>query len=287
MGEPLYRQIADDLRTKIESGEFAPGSQLPTETELRDQYEASRNTVRDAIKWLTTLGLVETRPGQGTFVAEKPIPFVTTLTGDPKTSLGGGEYGVYMAEYGAEVVASGREPTSSEPRVEIQQATQAVARALRLEEGAQVVSRHQQRLLDGTPWSLQTTFYPMSLVERGATGLILPVDMAEGTVRYLASKCGIRQVGYRDTIAVRPPEEAEAWFFRLPADGRVSVFEIHRVGFDEDGCRIRLTVTIYPADRNRFRVNVGQVPIRLAAVPDAEDDESMPMISGRDLKKSG
>ena len=64
----------------------------------REQYNASRNTVRDAIKWLTTLGLVETRPGQGTFVVEKINPFVTTLTGDPQTGRGGGEGGVHIAE---------------------------------------------------------------------------------------------------------------------------------------------------------------------------------------------
>ena len=36
--------------------------------------------MRDAIKWLTTLGLVETKPGQGTFVVRKIDPYVTTLT---------------------------------------------------------------------------------------------------------------------------------------------------------------------------------------------------------------
>jgi GntR family transcriptional regulator len=287
MAEPLYRQIADDLRNKIESGELEQGSQLATEADLRERYSASRNTVRDAIKWLTTLGLVETRPGQGTFVVEKPNPFVTTLTGDPKTGLGGGEHEVYLAEYDAEVAASGRTPTSSELRVEIQRATEVIAKALRLEEGAQVVSRHQERFLDGTAWSLQTTFYPMSLVTQGATKLIQAADIPEGTVVYLAREFGIRQAGYRDTIAVRPPDENEAWFFRLPADGRVSVFEIHRVGFDEDGNRIRLTITVYPADRNRFRVNVGKVPPRLAVVPAAQDDKSMSVTSRPDLKKSG
>jgi hypothetical protein len=44
-----------------------------------DQYRASRNTVRDAIKWLTTRALVETRPGQGAFITETIQP-VTTLT---------------------------------------------------------------------------------------------------------------------------------------------------------------------------------------------------------------
>ena len=77
MSNPMYRQIAEDLRAKIESGELAPGTRLRTELELREDYDASRNTVRDAIKWLTNLGLVETRPGQGTFVVQKIAPFVT------------------------------------------------------------------------------------------------------------------------------------------------------------------------------------------------------------------
>ena len=58
MAEPMYRQIADDLRGKIDSGEIAHGAQLPTEIELMDAYSASRNTVRDAIKLLTTRGMV-------------------------------------------------------------------------------------------------------------------------------------------------------------------------------------------------------------------------------------
>ena len=83
MPNPMYRQIAEDLRAKIESGELASGTRLRTELELREDYDASRNTVRDAIKWLTNLGLVETKPGQGTFVVQTIDPFVTTLTGDP------------------------------------------------------------------------------------------------------------------------------------------------------------------------------------------------------------
>ena len=74
MADPMYRQIADDLRRQIEDGELAPGSQLPTELELREKYNASRNTIRDAIKWLITRGLVETRPGQGTFVVAEITP---------------------------------------------------------------------------------------------------------------------------------------------------------------------------------------------------------------------
>ena len=260
MTDPMYRQIADDLQHRIESGELERGTQIPTEIELREQYDASRNTIRDAIKWLMIRGLVETRPGQGTFVVEKINPFVTTLTGDPETGRGGGEEGVYIAE----VAASHRTSEITEPRVEIHKAEISVARSLRIQPGDSVVSRHQQRFIDHTPWSLQTSFYPMSLVLQGATDLIQATDIQGGTVAYLAEKCGIEQAGYRDTIAVRPPDDNEARFFKLPADGRVSVFEIYRVGFDKDGNRFRLTVTVYPSDRNRLRIDVGEVPRRQA-----------------------
>jgi GntR family transcriptional regulator len=263
VGEPLYRMIAEDLRSKIESGEFPVerGAPLPTERDLQQNYGASRNTVRDAIKFLTQLGLIETRPGQGTFVVEKPTPIDVMLTG---RAAGG--------NYTAEVAGQGRTPTASEPKVEIQHATTTVATALGLDKGTQVVSRHQQRFIDGTPWSLQTTFYPMSFVEQGATRLILPTDIEEGAVHYLAREYDLRQVGYRDTISVRPPEPDEAWFFRLAPDGRVSVLEIHRIGFDENAAPIRLTVTVFPADRSRFQVEVGKVPSsRTAAVTSASD----------------
>ena len=50
--QPMYQQIAEDLRKKIDTGQYAQGSQLPTELDLRGEYGASRNTVRDAIKRL-------------------------------------------------------------------------------------------------------------------------------------------------------------------------------------------------------------------------------------------
>lgn len=258
MADPKYQQIADELRAKIESGELPkkPDGPLPTELELREEFGASRNTVRDAIKWLINLGLVETRPGQGTFVVEKINPYVTTLTGDP--SRGGGDETYYIAE----VQASRRKSDISEPRVEIQKADAVVARSLRIDVGADVVSRHQERSIDGTPWSLQTSFYPMTMVVQGATKLIQATSIEGGAVAYLAEACGIYQAGYRDTIAVRAPDPNEIRTFKLPADGRVPVFEIFRVGFDEKGDRIRLTITVYPSDRNRLRVDVGKVPPR-------------------------
>ena len=144
MTSPLYRQIADDLRRRIEGGELREGVQVPTEDQLMLAYHASRNTVRGALKELATRGLVHTLHGKGTFVSERISPIVTTLTGDPKTGLGGGEGLVYTAE----VAASGRSPNSSEPRVEIRKASPAVARFLRVPVGTEVIIRHQKRYVD-------------------------------------------------------------------------------------------------------------------------------------------
>jgi GntR family transcriptional regulator len=262
MPESMYRQIAEDLRQKIESGDLARGAQLPTELELREQYDASRNTVRDAIKLLITRGLVETRPGQGTFVPTKIVPYVTVLTGEANASAGDGDI------YKQEVKATLRTPFTTDPRVEIQQAAGVVADGLEVTSGTTVVSRHQERFIDDIPFSLQTSFYPMSLVARGADRLIQAHDIPEGAVAYLRKEIGLNQVGYRDKVTVRAPDANETVFFKLPDDGRVAVFEVRRTAFDQDGEPFRLTVSVYPADRNQFTINVGQVPDELPDQPE-------------------
>jgi GntR family transcriptional regulator len=255
MSRPLYRQIAEDIRRKIESGELREGMRVPTEDQLMATYVASRNTVRGALKELTIRGFVYTLHGKGTFVSERVIPIVTTLTVDPKTGAGGDEGLVYTGE----VAASGRSPSADEPRVEIRKADTAVAHLLRISEGTEIIVRHQNRYVDGLPWSLQTSYYPRSLSHR-APRLLDAGSVEEGTVAYMA-ECGIRQAGYQDAIQWRAPDQDEIAYFDLPVDGRVQVTEIRRLAFDENQNRVRLTITVYRADRNRFVLNVGNAPI--------------------------
>ena len=271
MPEPMYRQIAEDLRQKIESGVLGHGDQLPTELELRDEYDASRNTVRDAVKWLMTRGLIETRPGQGTFVVGKIDPYVTILTGDPEK--GRDEEGpVYVKGAQGAGQSRQRKPASKDPRVEIQKAAGAGAEELQITGSTTVVSRHQLRYIEDTPWSLQTSFYPIALTQDGADRLLQVENIEEGAVAYLRKELGLRQAGYRDTITVRPPDATETAFFKLPDDGRVAVFEVRRTAFDDQGQPFRLTVSVYPTDRNQFAVNVGRVPNEVAESTPASED---------------
>jgi GntR family transcriptional regulator len=257
MANPMYREIADDLRAQIKGGGLEPGQQLQTEIELREHYAASRNTIRDAIKLLIAWGLVETRPGQGTFVVRKIEPYVTTLTGSPKVPI---LYGEVDDSAAGETTGRERVLFSTDPQVEIQKAPADIARLLELAEGSQIISRHQKRSIDATPWSMQTSFYPMGFVLKGADRLIQADDISIGTMKYLEQTLGLKQVGYRDWITVRTADSTEARFFSLSSDGRVSVFEVFRTAYDQTGTPMRLTVTVYPTDRNQFVVNAGTVP---------------------------
>jgi GntR family transcriptional regulator len=253
--QPKYQRIADDLHHQIKRGDIRPGARLPTEADLGEMYQASRNTIRDAVKRLISLGLVETRPGQGTFVTPEVDPLVTTLTGSPDHRLGGDEEIAYLSA----VNRDHRTPRMSDPEVRVLVPTENVTARLRIKSDAQVLSRHQERFVDDVPFSRQTSFYPLEFVTSGkAPKLLLAKDMPEGALRYLEDSMDLKQVGYRDWITARTPDGDEQTFFRIPHDA--TVFEIFRTGFDQTGTPLRVTVTVFAADRNQFLVNVGELP---------------------------
>ncbi len=77
---PAYEQIADDLRAFIASDEVEVGDKLPSLSELINKYGRSLNTVRAGLNALQDAGLVVTRQGEGTFVAQKPTAHAESET---------------------------------------------------------------------------------------------------------------------------------------------------------------------------------------------------------------
>jgi GntR family transcriptional regulator len=266
-----YRMIAEGIREQIESGQLQAGRKVPSEHELAKAHNVSRTTARRAIEWLTTRHLVERRPGQGTFVV-KIEPLVTTLSADAdgkagKGLSGGGEGKAVLRE--AESRGLEKKVTAG-PRltVELKFAEGIVASLLKVQEGSGVVLRQVKRYFDKTPWLLEKSYYPMKYLERGATDLRLKDDLPDGVIAYLGKKLGIQQIGFRDHIVVRPPNDDEVKFFGLPDNGTVPVVVIFRTGFADDPggpAPFRVTITVYPSDRNQFVINSGMVGEILAA----------------------
>lgn len=79
--ERLYEQIVVQIEARIMNGELKIGDQLPAERELAEQFAVSRTAVREAVKALQEKGLIEIRPGRGTFVTNG-------TTGAARQSLG-------------------------------------------------------------------------------------------------------------------------------------------------------------------------------------------------------
>lgn len=66
--EPLYHQVVDEIRRRIESGQWAAGDRVPSERHLAEILDVSRITVRHAVRLAVTQGLLQQRRGVGTFV---------------------------------------------------------------------------------------------------------------------------------------------------------------------------------------------------------------------------
>lgn len=66
----LYEKVAQQIQGLIRDGLLKPGDKLPPERELADTFQVSRSSLRDAIRTLEVMGLVEPRQGEGTVVCE-------------------------------------------------------------------------------------------------------------------------------------------------------------------------------------------------------------------------
>ncbi|WP_445942297.1 GntR family transcriptional regulator [Pseudonocardia sp. T1-2H] len=66
--ERRWQVIAADLRAKIQAGRWQPGDRLPPMSQLQEEYDAAKGTVRFAINALRDEGLVTPRTGSGIYV---------------------------------------------------------------------------------------------------------------------------------------------------------------------------------------------------------------------------
>jgi GntR family transcriptional regulator len=243
MAVAAYARIAEELRGKIASRDIKPGGQLPSELELRGRYNASRNTVLDAIRILKDEGLVETRPGQGWFAKVRIVPFVNSIDWEDVTAI-------------TEAKARGRFPNVTPPTVRQQPAPADMADRLWVPVGTEMIVRRQEWFLDELPWKLQAVWCPKARFDEGAHRLLLAEDIAEGVGSYLHDTLGLRPAGASFFFLPRKPTADEIRFFGFPDESDVPyVIELTRTASILDGGEPRplyAAVGVYAGDRNRF-----------------------------------
>jgi GntR family transcriptional regulator len=226
-----YREIADDLRRRVEDGEFAAGRILPSEAALASTYEASRVTVRRALEELRTEGLIDARQGFGWFAAGDLL----------KQRLG------RLGTVEAQLAASGMR---SERRILSFGVIDAPPRASEVLGVRRVLEVVRLNLADSEPFARITVWCP----ERLARGLT-EKQLAERTFYDLLPEVAHRQIGGAvQTIGVGAASAEDAELLHVPVGSPLLVCE--RVTSDVDGQPVLLAVHVFPGHRTEFVVDL-------------------------------
>jgi DNA-binding GntR family transcriptional regulator len=235
---PAYRKIAEDIRSRIVSGELPPGSLLPTQQELQDKYGVARMTARNAISALENEGLVVSQQGRGATVRSRQTMIYRPQSEyAPRTSA-------EMDRFMSALSRDGRKPAQSID-VAIVAAPQIVADRLGVEQGERVVARQRVRSIDGEPFNINDTFYPYELA--ASTEIMDPRDIPRGSNFVLAGK-GFAEVRAIDEFYVRMPTPEEMRRLRLGPGTPVAVH--YATGYTDKGEPVRCDMFVLPGDRH-------------------------------------
>lgn len=236
---PKYQQISEELRQKIADGTLSAGAQLPTEADLMELYDAGRGTVRQALGELVNAGLIVPKRPLGYFVRERrPMVF------RPQAEFRKRPYTAEMDAFVLEHSADGREPRQHIDVAIVEPAAD-IAKRLQLQPGELAAVRRRIRWLDGEPFNLNDSYFPLDLVRDSE--IMRPEDIKRGANEVLA-ELGQRQVTALDELYVRMPTPEEAHRLEL-GPGTPVAYHVC-TGFTAEGRPVRVAVTVLPGDRH-------------------------------------
>jgi DNA-binding GntR family transcriptional regulator len=222
-----YQEIADALRQRVVSGQYARGRVLPSEAELSNEFDASRVTIRRALETLRDDGILAARQGFGWFVASEPLRQTLGQLGTIEGQLveSGIEAQRQIIEF-AFVTAKGR--------VREALSTNQVLRVKRL------------NLADGEPFAVVTVWCPAEL------GQSLSRRDVERSPFY--ELLGIPLRGATQTIGADAVSAEDAELLGVPVGSPVLLCE--RLTTDVEGRPVLLSQHVFPAHRTEFVVEL-------------------------------
>jgi GntR family transcriptional regulator len=229
---PKYAQVVGELRRRIESGEYPPGSLLPSEHQLSDEFQIARPTVVRALRMLRQDGWIETQQGKGSFVRGRPA-----LAGLETRRPGEGALNRDEAAGSGELIGVGI--SSPQPRI---------AALLGLASGAGVIARRQLVRLDGEPSELVTWWVPAVLAD--GTDLASESPLVGGVRAHLARRKGVRIDHVLEQVVARHPAAEEA---RLLGVGKTAaILALYVTGRDASGAAVLVLEIVMPGDRHEL-----------------------------------
>ncbi|CAN5268556.1 GntR family transcriptional regulator [soil metagenome] len=230
-----YRDIAAELRRRVEGGDFTAGRLLPSESELSGTYSASRVTIRKALDALRAEGLVDARQGSGWFVAGDPV----------RQSL------ARLATIEDQLTADGQTSERAILDFAFVRPPERVRSVLGVDKTLRV---RRLNLANGEPFARVTVWCPEEL------GADLSRSQVEKQSFY--ELLPVRLGGATQTIGADAADVADADLLAIPVGSPVLVCE--RVTRDESGSAVLLADHVFPAHRTEFIVELAHPEASIA-----------------------
>lgn len=245
---PASRKIAADLRHAIETGELAPGQQLPSERDLAQQYGTARNTAREAMRLLAEDGLVIAEHGRGVFV--RPAPRLIRL-GNDRYSPRHRETG--LSPFLLECAKQGKTGHFQVLGIDRMSPPPDVAERLNLSARTKSVLRRDNIFwADDDPVQRVTTWIPWSIAQ--GTGLLQAEVPHQFGIHGVLEERGHTMARIREEVSARMPRPDERLQLRLPPG--VPVIDVLHTSIDEAGQPYELTRFVLRGDMSGLDYNV-------------------------------
>lgn len=218
------RQIADDLRDAIRSGDLGPGERLPSERELVEKYGTALQTARQAVNALKAEGLVEGQAGRGVFVRKQP----------PLIRVGSDRYARWRRDEGKAPLQAEAEQRGLEWRQEVLglaavPAPEWVSRWFDIEPGTDVFVRRRRTWIEGMPTQLADSYY---LLDDVRDTRIMQEDTGPGGGYARLEEQGLKLARFREEITIRMPTPDELRGLQLGPG--IPVAELHRIAYSKE-----------------------------------------------------
>ncbi len=228
---PRYVQIADQLRYYVQSQVYKVGDQLPPESQLSQQFEVNRHTLRQAVALLRQEGLLRAERGRGTFVAA-PIRY----------AIG------QRVRYNEALKAQGHKADFTLLRALQIPAEISVAQGLKLAVGAPVALIERLGRADGEPISVGSGYFPLALFPDLLSESSLAKLAQTGSIsRWLSDLYQIDHIRQSTSVSARLVQPRDAKLLQLSLNQPILLAE--SVNVDQQGRVIEYGVARLRGDR--------------------------------------
>ncbi len=227
---PVYYQIQNQIRQKIENEKLIPGEKLPSERELSAKLEISRSTIRKAIRGLINEGLCVNKQGKGIFVSDEKITInINNISGTSS----------FTEKMGMEIETMVVEKKILEDKV---------INSMLDNEGFDILYLKRVRYINKEPLMLEKTYLPLSRFPD-----LEQEEFNKSLYTILEKKFGVKPKRSQGKFNIKLVNEEESNL--LDVHLNTGLLEKEAIVFDENDLPLEFNQTSFRSDKFTFVLN--------------------------------